>query len=132
MKTIKVLLIILFLFLYTKIASAQQFMGGFENFSSSFANSIYASTVNFDGILNEDDDTVQEALDKIDDLTQSTIPCDKTTDDWCFEYDNNVLTLYVNQTAQWQWPETAVFDKLLLESGDFILLEDGTSKILLE
>lgn len=51
--------------------------------------------------------------------------------DKCFVYEDSVLVVYVNNDGQWQWPETAVFDKVLMETGDYVLMETG-DKILLE
>lgn len=57
------------------------------------------------------------------------------TDDWCMLYNNtdSQLILYVNGAIQVKWPFEAVSaPRLLLESGELLLLENGTDAILLE
>ena len=61
----------------------------------------------------------------------SILLCDETVDDFCFVYSSNLLKLYVNQVLQVQYPIIATFDKLLLETGYYLLLESG-DKLLLE
>lgn len=55
------------------------------------------------------------------------------SDLYCFVYEGSMLKLYVNTVLQVQWPIAgpSVTDILLLETGDAILLENGTDRILL-
>jgi len=60
----------------------------------------------------------------------SILLCDVAVDDYCFVYSDNLLKLYVNQILQVQYPIVAVFDKLLLESDDYLLFENGSFLLL--
>ena len=128
--------IILFFLLIVSNVYAQNFTGGFVDFGPNYSTQIYNDINGFNGsgVLGASDVTVQDALQTLENMKQSDIPC-LTTDDWCFEYDtpNRQLVLYVNSVIQAKWPQTAsAGDFLLLESGDKILLENGTDAIFLE
>jgi len=113
------------------------------------AKCIKNDTTNYDNALSATDTRSQTSFETLDDFldleTLATYLCDSPQmncwytsladcpdTDKCFVYEDSVVRVYVNNGGEWQWPEEDVFDKLLLETGDFILLEDGTSKILLE
>ena len=49
-----------------------------------------------------------------------------------FELDGNDLKLYVHGTLRQTWTTVLALNYLLLENGDFLLLEDGSSKLALE
>lgn len=90
-----------------------------------------ARTIKFsNGSVTDNDDGTVSVSNDINAITNCA-----TTDNFCFQYVDSVLKLYVNSTLQAQWPIVAVFDKLSLESdiSDNLLLEiDDGSVILLE
>lgn len=123
--------------LIASVTQAQQFTGGFTNFGSNHANGIFTDTRKFNhGVLGASDFTVQRSLQTLDQKLGASgttlITACQTTEDFCFQYTDQVLVLWVNQVKQAQWPIVAVFDNLLLEDGFAMLQEDGTSKIRLE
>ena len=148
----KIIFFFIFLALIVNAAHSQEIgFGGFNDFSSNFANGIYTDVTKFTPgePLGASDITVQLALQTINAFLQTDnlvdvvcssekVNCiydslsDCPTNDRCFVYEDSVVKIYVNNVLQTQFPSVAVFDKLLLENGDFLLLEDGISKLLLE
>ncbi len=144
----KLFFFILILFCANK-TFAQQTYGSYVDYGSNFANGIYTDTRYFNGSpLGSSDVTVQVSLQTLNNFlttsnlvttlcNQSKINCiyDESSDcpnsDRCFVYEDSMMKLYANGSLQAQWPSVAIFDKLLLEGGDFVLLETG-DKILLE
>ena len=107
------------------------------------AERIRTDTDNFDGSLSSTEDTLQKALDVLDDTATTTdwpAGCSSSpaTGDFCLFYDSGeeVVSLFVNGSEEAQWPEIATVSYLLLENGtDFLLLENSTgsdSKLKLE
>lgn len=128
---------IVFLIILITTDSYAHFMGNFMDFSPNHANQIYTDTTLFsepNGVLGASDFTVQRALQTLNasgSTVTSILNC-QTSDDFCFEFASQVLILWVRGSQQAQWPIEFIANRVLLESGDLILLEDGTSKILLE
>ena len=103
------------------------------------ADRIRVDTSGFNGALDGTVVNVQIALDVLDgSVPISSFPagCEGSPAafDFCFYYDpgEEVVELWVNGTEEQQWPSVATVNLLLLETGDFLLLEDGTSKLKLE
>jgi len=122
---------LLIFLLFTTVVYAD-FNSPFTDFAPNRANQIFTDTTNFDGILDASDTTVQSALETLDDLTQSGVPCVIAADDWCFAFANNQLILYVEGVSQAKWPQTstASTDVVLLETGDGLLLETGDGMLI--
>ncbi len=126
---------ILIFLLITSISYAQNFQGGFQDFGSSFSNSVFNDTELFSGpgILGASDITVQDAFQTLDTSGATLITACQISDDFCYKFSSGILTLYMSSVAHQQWPVSiAVGDFVLLESGDKLLLEDGSSFLLLE
>jgi hypothetical protein len=148
----RILFFFILLTLIVNPANSQELgFGGFNDFGNNFANGIYTDVTKFTPgePLGASDITVQIALQTINAFLQTDnliavlcaegkINCiydtlgDCPTTDRCFVYEDNVVKVYVNNVLQVQMPSVAVFDNLLLENGDFLLLEDGVSKLRLE
>ena len=124
------------------ISRAQNFTGGFMDFGCNQADCINTDTSKFsgNGPLSASDITVQLALQT---LAASTVSvCMSATEagnkDFCFVYSqvDEQLSLYVKGTQQAIWPSVSaavpVTDVILMETGDKILMENGTDNILLE
>ncbi len=97
--------IVIFL-LFVGIANAQDFMGGFHDFGSNFSDSTYNDTDFFGGpsILGASDISVQLAFQTLDASGVTLITACQINDDFCFQFANSILTLYVGGSAQQQWP----------------------------
>jgi len=129
---------IIFFLLIASVAHAQH-GSGYVDFGSDFANSTYNDTDLFSGpgILGASDVTASLAFQTLDASGVTLITACAITDSYCFQYSSTTqqLTLYVNGSAQVAYPQLAAAigtDILLLESGDALLLENGTDSILLE
>lgn len=61
----------------------------------------------------------------IENGVDSILLCDKTTDNFCFVYENSVLKLYVNQKLQMQWPSDALITVLTADDATTILTADN-------
>ena len=110
------------------------FNSPFKDFAPNRANQIFTDTSGLNSPLSASDTTVQQALETLSlysSKVTAIIGCE-TSDPYCYRYSPTTLTLWMSSTQVHDWTITGAIEYLLLETGDFILLEDGTSKILLE
>jgi len=78
-------------------------------------------------------DMVTDNADGTVTINNNMCPTGLTTGTFCIVYDtsDSLLKIYVNGTLQAHFPDVATYAYMLLETDDFILLEDG-GKIRLE
>ena len=124
------------------------------------ASKIKTDTTNFNNKLSNSDNTVQKALDTLDNLTSDITSVGDCTSGSCLDgtstggsyisvfqstgqtsrvyfdsdsylsFDGSGMYLYVNGTLEQQWPSVITVSYALLETGSKILLETGDKMIL--
>lgn len=98
----KLWIVIFLLLFFVNISHAQEFFGGFTDFGSSHANSIFTDTDLFGGpgILGASDITAQLAFQTIDTSGVTLITACQITDEFCFTFQKDLLLLYVKGNPQ--------------------------------